>query len=198
MKKILILILLVTAVVGGYYIWQNEAREPQVEPVDVLTRAEVLSAVSNYVESHISELSPEKEVLGGTFYVVSIDYLENKGIVNYEDGHIALSSTFNFEVDGEKNVTITDFRILSDSADYGFEKAGNIVSGEDGKWSLVYEEPGKPALKKELVFEKESLCTSGQETVFCTSYVMNQGDRVEVKGEESGEDAISVGRMQAI
>lgn len=47
----------------------------------------------NYLRSNISELSPEKEVLGGKFYITNISWLpERMAIVDYEDGHIALKA----------------------------------------------------------------------------------------------------------
>ena len=56
-------------------------------------RAEVpegkLMSIESYVSQNISELSPEKAVLGGTFYVTEIQVADGKGTVEYEDGHIA-------------------------------------------------------------------------------------------------------------
>lgn len=43
-----------------------------------------------YIRSHISQLSPESSVLGGTFYVTDIQWNEDdSATVRYEDGHIA-------------------------------------------------------------------------------------------------------------
>lgn len=45
----------------------------------------------NYLRKNISNLSPEKEVLGGTFYVTKISWQKNREAwLEYEDGHIAL------------------------------------------------------------------------------------------------------------
>lgn len=47
----------------------------------------------NYLKANISELSPQKEVLGGKFYLTNISWLpERVAIVDYEDGHIALKA----------------------------------------------------------------------------------------------------------
>lgn len=69
---------------------------------------------SEYIKSHISELSPEKEVLGGKFYVTQIRFEEgNRALVEYEDGHIALRARVRFMVDGGKNVEVLEWTMLS-------------------------------------------------------------------------------------
>lgn len=45
------------------------------------------------LNNNLSELSPVKEVLGGTFFITSINWLNrDTAIIEYEDGHIALSA----------------------------------------------------------------------------------------------------------
>lgn len=70
--------------------------------------------VLDYLKEHISELSPEKEVLGGKFYITKITF-ENSGnaVVEYEDGHIALKAHVNFILDGGKNVEVLKWDMLS-------------------------------------------------------------------------------------
>ncbi len=76
---------------------------------------EVLSdndLVINYIKDNISELSPEKEVLGGTFYVTNIDFIDhNLAIVEYEDGHIALEAEVMFSIEN-KEVSIKSFKLI--------------------------------------------------------------------------------------
>lgn len=54
--------------------------------------------IENYLHDNISELSPVKAVLGGTWYVLSviIDVNKNSGTVVYEDGHIQEKKTFTY------------------------------------------------------------------------------------------------------
>jgi len=50
---------------------------------------------SNYLKANISALSPEKEVLGGKFYVTDFEFTgRSTGRVFYEDGHNAYVSKF--------------------------------------------------------------------------------------------------------
>lgn len=75
--------------------------------------------VAEYLENNISELSPEKEVLGGKFYLTSIDFVsDNQAVATYEDGHIALTANIIFSVkqnDSQKNeVVIENFEIVKD------------------------------------------------------------------------------------
>ena len=70
--------------------------------------------ISNYLEENISELSPEKEVLGGKFYITSIDFLsDQKLIIEYEDGHIALKAEIDFEYLDSENIVIENFEIVN-------------------------------------------------------------------------------------
>lgn len=75
---------------------------------------EGLQLAADYIKAHLSELSPEKEVLGGKFYVTNIAF-ENAGnaVVDYEDGHIALRAHVSFMVDGGKNVEVLKWEMLS-------------------------------------------------------------------------------------
>lgn len=75
--------------------------------------------VAEYLENNISELSPEKEVLGGKFYLTSIDFVsDNQAVATYEDGHIALTANIIFSVkqnDSQENeVVIENFEIVKD------------------------------------------------------------------------------------
>ncbi len=75
--------------------------------------------VVKYLENNISELSPEKEVLGGKFYLTSIDFVsDNQAVATYEDGHIALTANIIFSVkqnDSQENeVVIENFEIVKD------------------------------------------------------------------------------------
>ncbi len=69
--------------------------------------------VSDYIRQNISALSPEKEVLGGKFYITSIDFNGPKSaIISYEDGHIAFEAKIEFEVNINNEVKIESFDIL--------------------------------------------------------------------------------------
>lgn len=59
--------------------------------------------VEKYLRENIKTLAPEKPVLGGSWYVVSveIDAYENTGIVVYEDGHIQGKAIFHYTRNGD-------------------------------------------------------------------------------------------------
>lgn len=68
--------------------------------------------VEEYVKNHIHDLSPEREVLGGTFYVTKITFgAPGTAVVAYEDGHIALVADITYTVSGAHDVTITNFNV---------------------------------------------------------------------------------------
>jgi hypothetical protein len=73
--------------------------------------------VVKYLEDNISQLSPEKEVLGGKFYLTSLDFISDQEvIVSYEDGHIALVAKVTFTLEQknspDKEVIIESFEII--------------------------------------------------------------------------------------
>ena len=78
----------------------------------------------NYLMENISQISPKKEVLGGKFYVTTIDWLDDSsGTVAYEDGHIALKADFKFsyaDAAGTKP-NLDFFNIVPDSEEIEFE-----------------------------------------------------------------------------
>jgi hypothetical protein len=72
--------------------------------------------VSDYIRNNISSLSPEKEVLGGTFYILKMDFLENKEIlVEYEDGHNLYQAKAVYEINTHNQVKINSFKIIIQS-----------------------------------------------------------------------------------
>lgn len=67
--------------------------------------------IDSYVRNSISELSPVKEQLGGTFYVTALETKEGVGVVSYEDGHNAYTADFVYTVDEGGKPTILSFKI---------------------------------------------------------------------------------------
>ena len=71
--------------------------------------------VKDYLSNHLSELSPEKEVLGGHFYLTDIKFVnDNQAQIAYEDGHIALSALVTYHLD-HQGLQITDFSLLPEA-----------------------------------------------------------------------------------
>ena len=68
-------------------------------------------AAEVYVREHITALSPELAVLGGTYYVTEVSAEDGQGMVSYEDGHIAHKARFTYEVENGE-VSITSFEII--------------------------------------------------------------------------------------
>jgi len=72
----------------------------QMSQVDCVVLDERV-AVEQYVRGNIRTIAPEKEVLGGSWYVTSVNVnTSNKtGSMTYEDGHIEGSKNFSYVVD---------------------------------------------------------------------------------------------------
>jgi hypothetical protein len=70
-------------------------------------------ALLKYLETNISKLSPEKEVLGGTFYITELIVVDNKhATVSYEDGHNAYTAKLQFTVNENQVVDIESFEVV--------------------------------------------------------------------------------------
>jgi hypothetical protein len=92
---------------------ENEEDLQNRENIDV--SPEEQGAVTTYLENNISELSPEEAVLGGAFYVTYVSFPgDNIAIVNYEDGHIALTAKVNYNYENGV-VTINSFELLENN-----------------------------------------------------------------------------------
>lgn len=69
--------------------------------------------LKNYLKDNLSTLSPEPEVLGGKFYVTSLELTSpSTAIVEYEDGHIALKANFVFSYNDNGVLQISNFVLV--------------------------------------------------------------------------------------
>ena len=112
MKKSLLFLVIIIIAVGAaaYMWWPNLSFAPAI---DNGVPAGRIMSIEDYVKQNISSLSPEKEVLGGKFYVTQITASDGKGVVSYEDGHIAFVADFTY-VTTEQGHEITSFVIRED------------------------------------------------------------------------------------
>lgn len=80
---------------------------PINDQTPTLTEAEKNMSVEEYVKQNISVLSPEKEQVGGTFFVTNIEATSGTGTVSYEDGHNAYTADFVYTLNelGEPSVS---------------------------------------------------------------------------------------------
>jgi|GEM_PF-936792 len=70
------------------------------------------STFEEYIRTHINDVSPAKPVLGSTFYVTSVRQTSNTtAVVQYEDGHIALTADAIFAKTPEGAIAINRFSI---------------------------------------------------------------------------------------
>jgi hypothetical protein len=68
-------------------------------------------SIESYVAQNISSLSPEKEVLGGAFYVTDIRAADGAGVVAYEDGHNAYTADFTYTMSDTHGIDIISFEV---------------------------------------------------------------------------------------
>ncbi len=85
--------------------------EPVATTTVVEVPAEKFMSIEDYVTENISEISPTKATMGGTFYVTEISTENGMGVVSYEDGHNAYTADFTYEINNSTGIKITTFII---------------------------------------------------------------------------------------
>ena len=95
--------------------WIKHGNPSSVRPESSLCVSEnskILNILNDYLSKNISDISPEKEVLGGKFYITKLTLISTeKAEVEYEDGHIALKADFNFSIQNDI-INISNFVLL--------------------------------------------------------------------------------------
>jgi len=70
--------------------------------------------VEDYIKNNLSTLSPEKEVLGGKFFVTGLSFQSSRqATVEYEDGHNMYTAEVTYEVENGKDVKIVEWKIIT-------------------------------------------------------------------------------------
>jgi len=120
MKKYLIFIAVFIAFVFMVFVLfffdaNDKTQENNDEPEfgDVVDEDASQARAEEYIKNNISELSPEKEVLGGKFFVTKFEFLgSNEAEIEYEDGHNSFGANVIFDVEGDE-IIIYDFSVIS-------------------------------------------------------------------------------------
>lgn len=97
--------------------WIEHGKPTASKPTTLCSKIEREQAVEKYLEENISALSPQKEVLGGKFYITKTTFLRNdSGVIEYEDGHILVKATFGYKIitnsDNSYTIQIDNFKIF--------------------------------------------------------------------------------------
>lgn len=108
-KILLALLLVIMLSALAFFLTQASRQNNQAE---ILEEKANPVAVENYIKENISTLSPEEAVLGGTFYVTDINFIdEHSALISYEDGHIALQAIARFH-SKNKQLVIDAFDLI--------------------------------------------------------------------------------------
>jgi len=124
-------------------------------------------------------------------YQEDIDSLTNQlsGLqVEVDRLETALNSQSDEDSDSEEDPTSTQEGKFLAPASLNFFENGNFLNGD----TLLYEEPGSPALSVTLKFIKSSICIDGFKV--CTFSTLPHGQDVFVAGKKSG-DVVTVAVM---
>lgn len=121
------------------------------------------------------------------------------GLRGYTSGYMACVMNFSFpniiKTEGAPSVPQTDIRTMEIKCGFfnsnlvnsvnNFDKTGNL-SKQDGKWVLIYEESGKPALVASLSFDEKSICEKGAQRDMCVLNNLKIGERARIVGTLDG------------
>lgn len=100
----------------GVYVYKDKTKiyyQEQMNQMDCTSMEEKL-AVEKYIRENIKTIAMDKPVLGGSWYVVSINInpTNNSGEIVYEDGHIQSKANIIYEYDATlKKTMVTKFEI---------------------------------------------------------------------------------------
>jgi len=99
MKRILLIILILLAI-GAVIFYKKDQTSFDGAAKQEQNDIEEKGMIDAYIRSHIMILAPEQPVLGGTWYVTSIEVAtaSKTGIVTYEDGHIETEASFTYQI----------------------------------------------------------------------------------------------------
>lgn len=86
-----------------------------VAPDNIVDKESIQEMLREYLNKEISKISPQKEVLGGKFYITKLELIDNDSVlIEYEDGHIALQASFDFAIKDGK-ISISNFKIKQET-----------------------------------------------------------------------------------
>jgi hypothetical protein len=81
--------------------------------------------------------------------------------------------------------------VPKEPATINFSQSGNVLNWDSRTesytedWTLLYEEPGNPALSVKLVFDENSRCDVGEGEEVYDRSKLNNGDRAKIEGNKS-------------
>ncbi|KKQ60701.1 MAG: hypothetical protein US81_C0014G0006 [Parcubacteria group bacterium GW2011_GWE2_38_18] len=157
------------------------------EPVNIVIKAPNLVRIdaSKFLSYQADKLSEQTEIIDKP--VFKEDAFQKLGGDRDEHGCIP-SAGYSWCESSSR--CIRSWEEVCDS-DLNFIKNGVAIK-EDGGMNgenlyILYEEPGKPALRKKLVFDEKSLCGDEERSIICmalsvSDFGLTNGDRIEIKG----------------
>jgi len=110
MKKLIYLLLILIIVSIAFFVGRK-VYAPE-EKIQVISLEQEKVSVDKYIRDNIKILATDSTVLGGSWYVISIEITpKNKsGFVTYEDGHIQSKATFSYSIEN-KEIKISNWKI---------------------------------------------------------------------------------------
>jgi hypothetical protein len=105
MKKILIYIVLFVVVLIIVFVFLFKDKKIEInENLPVSESIQEKSIVEKYIRDNVKTIVPEKPVLGGSWYITSIEINPSvkTGMMTYEDGHIQGNKNFSYTINNNE------------------------------------------------------------------------------------------------
>ena len=112
MKKRTIPVIIILVLIVLVFVYLNKDGKPLKNVDEGTINIEEKSTVEKYIRDNIKTIATDSPVLGGSWYVVSVEVfpLLDSGTVVYEDGHIQSNSNFTYDYDkNTKDIVIKSF-----------------------------------------------------------------------------------------
>lgn len=100
----------------GVYVYKDKSNLYYIKAMDQMdcVSLDEKLLVEKYIRDNIATVATNKAVLGGTWYVISVNVVPSTstGEVTYEDGHIKSKATFNYTYNTtSKKVNVSNFKV---------------------------------------------------------------------------------------
>ena len=114
-KKIIIIFFVIFVLVLGFFYFKENKSDLSLFNINKETQIQVEKVfVEKYIRDNIKDIATNNPVLGGSWYVVSVEVNSDlkSGEVVYEDGHIQSFASFEYVLDDiTKNLIIKNFEV---------------------------------------------------------------------------------------
>lgn len=121
MQRYRYLLIAAIAIIGLVLAWfytppKEDVITPDPTNIEQQVPIDEVAMIDSYIRTNIASIATDKPVLGGQWYVVSIDVdtTANTAVVVYEDGHIQSGAVMSYIITNDQVSSVTVTSTLND------------------------------------------------------------------------------------